>query len=353
MSFWGTSKKKRGRQDVLPMRVDLEAVAAELEFEKSKLAVLSTNEDETSPWHPSANGKGDYVDGTGQDDSRIPQMKVTRHGMNTPAIKPLLQKHNLLRVSQRPVVSNGAMPATSSHPALGPMRDDALGVTCVGSTLANAPERRQTRCTTSVVASNELFAPPSYSAANRLGGILSNVADIEVLKECRSRVEVNNESTAVRSLALQSTGASSLPRSSLDTITGIAVPLASPARSESCMSMATPASYSSSSSIRHIKNDLQISFTHASSTAGCSKSPMLMIVVSTFVPNLEDELSIQVGETVCMLEEFKDGWCTVQYGDKRNSARGVVPRICLRERSIFPFDKLSASSPSRSNSFHR
>ena len=330
------------------MRVDLEAVVDGSGFEKSKHAVLSTNEDEMSPWHPSANRKGDYIEGTGQDDSRTPQMKATRHGMSTPAIKPFLQKHNLSRVSQRPVATNGAIPATSSHPELGPTRDDASGMMSMGSTRTNAPERRQMRCKTSVVTSNKLFTPPSYSAANCLGGILSNVADIEVLKECRSRVEVDNESTAVRSLALQSADASSLSKSSLDTITGTAIPLASPARSESCMSMATPVSYSSSSSIRYIKNDLE-----TSSTTGRIELPMLMTVVSTFVPNLEDELSIQVGETVCMLEEFKDGWCTVQYGDKHNSARGVVPRICLRERSIFPFDKLSASSSSRSNSFHR
>ena len=326
------------------MRVDLEAVADGSGFEKSKHAVLSTNEDEMSPWHPSANGKGDYVEGTGQDNSRTPQTKATRHGMSTPAIKPLLQKHNLSRVS---VATNGAIPATSSHPALGPTRDDASGVMSMESTRTNA-EHRQMRCKTSVVTGNKLFTPPSYSAANRLGGILSSVADIEVLKECRSRVEVDSEGTAVRSLALQSADASSLSKSSLDTITGTAIPLASPARSESCMSMTTPVSYSSSSSIRHIKNDLE-----TSSTVGHIELPMLMTVVSTFIPNLEDELSIQVGETVCMLEEFKDGWCTVQYGDKHNSARGVVPRICLRERSIFPFDKLSASSSSRSNSFHR
>lgn len=315
------------------MRVDLEAVADESELEKSKHAVLSTNEDETSPWHPSANGKGDYAEGKDQDDSRISQMKATRHGVSILAIKPLLQKHNL------PGISN---------PAPGSVRDGASGVTS-GSTRTNGSERRQTRCTASVMASHELFAPPSYSTVNRLGGILSNVADIEVLEECRSRVE---ENTAASPLALQNADTpspASLSRPSMDTITGIAIPLASPARSESCMSMATPVSYSS---IRHIKNDPQTSFVHASSTAGRSELPMLMTVVSTFVPNLEDELSIQVGETVCMLEEFKDGWCTVQYGDKRNSARGVVPRICLRERSIVSFDKSSTSSSSRSNSFH-
>ena len=333
------------------MRINLEAVADESGFEKSRHTVLSTNKDETSSWHPSANGKGDYAKGTDQDDNRIPQMKATRRGMSTLAIKPLLQK--LPRVFQRPVEINGAIPATPSHPALGPMKDHVSGVMLGGSTRTNALERRQMRRTTSVATSNELFAPPSYSAANRLGGILSNVADIEVLEGWRSKVEVDNESTAVRPLALPSADTSSLSRSSLDTITGITIPLASPARSESCMSIATPVSYSSSSSIRHIKNDLQTSFVHASSTAGRSELPMLMTVVSTFIPNLEDELSIQVGETVCMLEEFKDGWCTVEYGDKCNSAKGVVPRICLRERSIFPFNKLSTSSSSRSNSFRR
>ncbi|KAL9715449.1 hypothetical protein Ac2012v2_002112 [Leucoagaricus gongylophorus] len=301
------ARKRQGRQDIQPMHVDLEAVADELELEKSKRAVLNTNVDETSPWNSSVDGISKRVEIGDQDDSRVPQMSTL-----TP--KSSFQKYSLLGLSQKPSAITDAIPTTSSHPTPG-IRDDAEGITMMRSIRTGqlASERRQSN---GAAPRNEFFAvSPSYSTANRLGGVLSRVVNIEILEECRPRTE-KDEGTTASSSTLQSThnhdpSPVSLSRSSLDTIMGIAIPLAGPARSESCISIAITGSYSSSSSIRHVKNDFQTSFGRASATAGHGELPMLMTVINTFVPNLEDELSIQVGETVCMLEEFRDGWCTV------------------------------------------
>lgn len=60
--------------------------------------------------------------------------------------------------------------------------------------------------------------------------------------------------------------------------------------------------------------------------------PRLMAVINTFTPSLEDEMSIRIGDTVRMIEEYNDGWCLVQRVGKSDSPKGVVPRFCLTER---------------------
>ncbi|KAL0570183.1 fus1 actin binding protein [Marasmius crinis-equi] len=73
--------------------------------------------------------------------------------------------------------------------------------------------------------------------------------------------------------------------------------------------------------------------------------PRLMSVTNTFTPSLEDEMLIQIGDTVRMLEEYTDGWCLVQRVGKSDMPKGVVPRFCLVERhSVIP-----ASTSSRRN----
>lgn len=226
-------------------------------------------------------------------------------------------------------------------------------------------ERRPAHCMTPSLTSSELFAfspPPSYSAANRLGGVLSRVQDVEVLEEKRSDAGHSigsspGDRAPLRSARTHHGSPFPLANSALsnvETPIGIALPLPSPARSESRMSQNTglPGSHSSSS-LRHVKNGSQTSLGRAS--PGSDRDlPRLMTVVNTFVPNLDDELPIKVGETVRMLEEFRDGWCTVQYVGKFDAAKGAVPRICLRERrSIVPVRKSSISSLSSSSSFHR
>ena len=56
-----------------------------------------------------------------------------------------------------------------------------------------------------------------------------------------------------------------------------------------------------------------------------------MIVVALYVPSLSDELSIRLGETIRMIEEYEDEWCLVQRVG-RTDERGVIPRFCLTER---------------------
>ncbi|KAI0672688.1 hypothetical protein C8Q78DRAFT_1077033 [Trametes maxima] len=62
------------------------------------------------------------------------------------------------------------------------------------------------------------------------------------------------------------------------------------------------------------------------------KLPRHMLVEHTFVPSLADELSIKVGETLRMLEEYEDEWCLVERLGSLSGERGVVPRFCLKER---------------------
>lgn len=60
--------------------------------------------------------------------------------------------------------------------------------------------------------------------------------------------------------------------------------------------------------------------------------PRLMNVISTFEPSLDDELPVQIGETVHVLDEYQDGWALVQRVGRMDAPKGVVPRDCLAER---------------------
>ncbi|GLB34632.1 putative variant SH3 domain containing protein [Lyophyllum shimeji] len=78
------------------------------------------------------------------------------------------------------------------------------------------------------------------------------------------------------------------------------------------------------------------------------KLPRLMSVASTFTATLDDELAIKVGDTVRMLEEYRDGWCLVQRVGRIDAPKGAVPRFCLQERRgvvpILPGRTLSNAS---------
>jgi hypothetical protein len=97
-------------------------------------------------------------------------------------------------------------------------------------------------------------------------------------------------------------------------------PLPSPARSESfnipVILGTAPMSPTSPTEINPEAHDL----------------PRMMTVVHTFEPTLTDELNIKVGDTVRMLEEYKDQWCLAQHIGSPDAPRGVVPRFCLQER---------------------
>ncbi|KAJ7264887.1 hypothetical protein B0H12DRAFT_1011510 [Mycena haematopus] len=65
-----------------------------------------------------------------------------------------------------------------------------------------------------------------------------------------------------------------------------------------------------------------------------------MDVVNAFTPTLEDELPIQPGDTVRLIEEYQDGWALVQRIGRIDAPKGVVPRTCItdRERIISSFN---------------
>lgn len=62
------------------------------------------------------------------------------------------------------------------------------------------------------------------------------------------------------------------------------------------------------------------------------RAPRLMNVIMPYTPTLPDELSVKVGDTIRLMQEYRDGWCFVQYVGKIDAPKGVVPRICLEER---------------------
>lgn len=63
-----------------------------------------------------------------------------------------------------------------------------------------------------------------------------------------------------------------------------------------------------------------------------SHLPRLMIVASTFTPARDDEILVKSGETLRLLEEYADGWCSVQRVGRPDAEKGMMPRFCLQER---------------------
>lgn len=68
---------------------------------------------------------------------------------------------------------------------------------------------------------------------------------------------------------------------------------------------------------------------------GDKKLPRLMNVERAFEPSMEDELLVDVGETIRLLEEYEDKWCLVQRVGRMDAEKGVIPRVCLTERPDF------------------
>jgi len=85
------------------------------------------------------------------------------------------------------------------------------------------------------------------------------------------------------------------------------------------------------------KSANQLSTHGRSSSTGVTakKFPRLVTVVNSYNPTQPDELFIKVGETLRLLEEFKDGWCSVQRVGRIDAEKGVAPRFCLEERAEF------------------
>ncbi|KXN91425.1 hypothetical protein AN958_00687 [Leucoagaricus sp. SymC.cos] len=320
--------KKKIEKDAIHMHVDLETASVadekldDVDLEKPKRAVLAANSNGISSWHMSVDEKSDDVGAGEQESGWVPQIKASRYGAGILAPKPSFQERT------QPV----------RPPPQGPRTMHYTNPSVSSEILAISP-------------------PPSYSAANRLGGLLSRVADVEVIEESRS-TDRGTASSPVVPLKNSHSTSSPVPHASssgpyLHLPAGATPPLPSPIRTVSFMSMdnqgiASRLGLSASvSSNGHLRNNSQSSCGHPSSVSdrGTSELPRLMTVVNTFIPNLEDEVPIKIGDTVRMLEEFRDGWCTVQYVGKFNEAKGVVPRLCLQERkSVLPTQRSSASS---------
>ncbi|KAF9449591.1 hypothetical protein P691DRAFT_799142 [Macrolepiota fuliginosa MF-IS2] len=210
--------------------------------------------------------------------------------------------------------------------------------------------------------------PPSYSIANNIGGVLGQVLEVDTSGErITDVIDVKGEGKtpispasvlSTRSEAPSPAPSASTAQSTLDEPDVIPAPLPSPARSSSFATSTAPAPsqikehVASASKIGHVRNKSSQSSTSSrasSSVSDRAELPRLMTVSNTFVPTLDDELSVRIGDTVRMLEEFKDGWCTVQHLGKFDAPRGVVPRVCLQERrSIVPTHKGSTASLSGS-----
>jgi len=78
--------------------------------------------------------------------------------------------------------------------------------------------------------------------------------------------------------------------------------------------------------------------------------PRLMFVANTYLPKLDDELRVSVGETVRMTKEFDDGWCYAEHIGRADLApRGVVPRACLveKQRPVEAMSQFHARLPSK------
>ncbi|KAI9010884.1 hypothetical protein CLU79DRAFT_687600, partial [Phycomyces nitens] len=51
-------------------------------------------------------------------------------------------------------------------------------------------------------------------------------------------------------------------------------------------------------------------------------------VITTFMPSLNDELTILPGDQVKLFVEYDDGWC-LGVNESRGNAQGVFPLHCI------------------------
>ncbi|KAF8912124.1 hypothetical protein CPB84DRAFT_756092 [Gymnopilus junonius] len=85
--------------------------------------------------------------------------------------------------------------------------------------------------------------------------------------------------------------------------------------------------------------------TGANSNSPTPKTVRLMNVVVPYTPTLADELQVRVGDTVRVLQEYKDGWCFAQFVGKVDAPRGVIPLVCLEERKrVVPVSSKGSNS---------
>jgi hypothetical protein len=77
--------------------------------------------------------------------------------------------------------------------------------------------------------------------------------------------------------------------------------------------------------------------------------PRHMNVVNDFFPTLPDELAVNVGEGVQLLDEYTDGWCMIRRVGSVQTETGVIPRCCLQDPpDVIPIER-GMSSPGLSS----
>lgn len=72
---------------------------------------------------------------------------------------------------------------------------------------------------------------------------------------------------------------------------------------------------------------------------GLSPQQSMYTVIRSYNKNLSDELNIEVGDKVVILEKHSDGWCNVKkihmgkeyYTHQSSQTTGLVPRMCLQK----------------------
>ncbi|KAJ6490767.1 hypothetical protein C8R47DRAFT_1045654 [Mycena vitilis] len=106
------------------------------------------------------------------------------------------------------------------------------------------------------------------------------------------------------------------------------IPAAKPAPLEPIPQMPLPSPLRSAS----FANQQSATFAEMETVEEEHAAPRLMNVINSFTPTLDDELLIQVGETVRMLEEYQDGWALVQRIGRIDAPKGVVPRTTITDR---------------------
>lgn len=85
------------------------------------------------------------------------------------------------------------------------------------------------------------------------------------------------------------------------------------------------------------KSPAGYSATPSTKSSPSGKPYRLVVADSTFPPSLADELEIQVGEHLYLIEEYEDEWCLVQRVGSQE--KGVVPRLCVVEKDRTPSTK--------------
>lgn len=275
-----------------------------VELEEPKRAILVASFDGSSSRNLSVDGKSMEIDTMDQAVGWVPQIK-SQYGASILAPKPSLKKH--MQPNSQPLRTHHTVPSLSGS-----------------EMLATSP-------------------PPSYSVANNFGGLLGNVVEEDMGRRV-DVVDVKGKRVPAPILVAQAPPPMPPlnPKYNLGVPAAATVPspLPSPARSASfaIRDLERPQA-------QKIANKSPSTSTRRPSLTGeQAEFPKLMTVVNTYTPNLDDELPIKTGDTVRMLEEFRDGWCVVQHVGEYNAAKGVVPRVCLQERKNFVPRHRSSSS---------